>query len=219
MLGGHLDSVVDGPGMNDDGSGTMTVLEIAREIARLTGMTGTGASGALAPAWKMRVAFWTGEEIGLFGSRAYVQGDASREAIEAYLNLDMLGSPNGVRLVYDGAVTTRPHQGLVIAGLFSQALEQAGLVWQTAYLGGSSDHAAFDQAGIPTGGLFAGANERKSQAQADLFGGTADAPADPCMHLPCDRVDTLDQTLLGDLARAGAWVAGALASGEVDLSG
>ena len=35
MLGGHLDSVIDGPGINDNGSGTMTILEIARELAKL----------------------------------------------------------------------------------------------------------------------------------------------------------------------------------------
>jgi len=219
MLGGHLDSVVDGPGMNDDGTGTMAALEIARDIGRLTGMTGGEASVFPTPKWKVRVAFWTGEEIGLYGSRAYIQGEGAREAIEAYLNLDMLGSPNGVRLVYDGTVTSRPRQGMAIARLLSQALDAARLTWQTTYLGGSSDHASFDGAGIPIGGLFSGANETKTAAQAGLFGGTADAPADPCMHLPCDRVDTLDQTLLVELTRAGAWAVGRLASGEVDLSG
>ena len=219
MVGGHLDSVVDGPGMNDNGSGTMAVLDIARELARLTGMAGGAGSPPPAAGWKVRVAVWTGEEIGLWGSRAYVQANRSRESIEAYLNLDMLGSPNGVRLVYDGAYATRPRESLVIGDLLARALDERGLVWQTAYLGGSSDHASFDQAGISTGGLFSGANERKTQAQADLFGGSVDAPADPCMHLACDTVDKLDRTLLGELARAAGWAVGALASGEVSLAG
>jgi Zn-dependent M28 family amino/carboxypeptidase len=220
MLGGHLDSVVDGPGMNDNGSGTMTVLEIARELGSATGTGAGGSAGGSAgpaPAWKVRVAFWTGEEIGLWGSRAYVQGLGDRESVEAYLNFDMLGSPNGVRLVYDGSATSRPTEGRIIAGLFSQAFDSAGLVWQSAALGGSSDHFPFDQAGIPTGGLFSGANERKTAAQAELFGGDADTPDDSCYHLACDTTDNVDSTLLGDMARAAAWVTGALASGDVDL--
>lgn len=218
MLGGHLDSVVDGPGMNDDGSGTMTVLGIAKALASTTGMGG-GDSGLSAPAWKVRVAFWTGEEIGLWGSRGYIDTLTSTSAITAYLNFDMVASPNGVRLVYDGASTVRPQQSLVIQALFTRALDGLGLTWQTASLGGSSDHASFDQAAIPTGGLFSGANERKTQSQADLFGGIAGAAEDPCLHLPCDTTDNLNRTLLGELGRAGAWVVGALASGTVDLSG
>ena len=218
MLGGHLDSVVDGPGMNDDGTGTMTVLGIARALAALGG-PGAGARAKPAgAAWKVRVGFWTGEEIGLWGSRAYV-ASLPPGTVAAYLNLDMLGSPNGVRLVYDGAVTPRPRDSLVIGGLLSRALDDMGLVWQTASLGGSSDHASFEAAGIPTGGLFAGANERKTQAEADLFGGTANVPDDPCMHLACDTTDKLDPTLLAELARAAAWTVGALASGTVALSG
>ena len=94
MLGGHLDSVIDGPGINDNGSGTMTILEIARELAKLR------PEGA---PWKVRVAFWTGEEIGLLGSFGYVEASTAEDAatIEAYLNFDMLGSPNGVREIYD----------------------------------------------------------------------------------------------------------------------
>jgi hypothetical protein len=222
MLGGHLDSVVDGPGSNDNGSGTMTVLEIARELGATTGTGAAGDTGHTtgpAPAWKVRVAFWTGEEIGLWGSRAYVQSDSDRAAIQAYLNFDMLGSKNGVRLVYDGSATSRPTEGRTIAGLFSQAFDAAGLVWQSEALGGSSDHFSFDQAGIPTGGLFSGANERKTAAQAGLFGGDADAPDDACYHLACDTPDNIDAALLGDMARAAAWVTGALASAEVELSG
>jgi Zn-dependent M28 family amino/carboxypeptidase len=218
MLGGHLDSVVDGPGMNDDGSGTMTVLGIAKALASITGMAGPAATPP-APARKVRVAFWTGEELGLWGSRAYVSGLSSTGNIAAYLNFDMIGSSNGVREVYDGASSSRPTEGVVIAGLFSRALDDAGLAWQAVPLGGSSDHFSFDQAGIPTGGLFSGANELKSDTQAQLFGGEANAAEDACYHLACDTADQIDRNLLGDLAGTAAWTVGALASGQVDLSG
>jgi Zn-dependent M28 family amino/carboxypeptidase len=218
MVGGHLDSVVDGPGMNDDGSGTMTALGIARALASVTGMAGGTASSRPQPTRTVRFAFWTGEEIGLFGSRAYVEALDDPRNIEAYLNLDMLGSPNGGRMVYDGSFTSRPRESGAIGAAFSRALDDMGLVWQTASLGGSSDHASFDAAGIATGGLFAGANELKTQAQADIFGGSANAPGDPCMHLACDRTDQLDRSLLAELARVGAWTLGALASGEIDTT-
>ena len=216
MIGGHLDSVVDGPGINDNGSGTMTVLEIARRAAAALASPAPGTSP-----WKVRVAFWTGEEIGLWGSSAYVDGldGAARESIAAYLNFDMVGSSNGVRQVYDGADTANPTEGAAIAGLFAGAFERDGLVWQSVPLGGSSDHFPFTQAGLTTGGLFSGANELKSDAQAGLFGGTGGASEDPCYHLACDTVANIDTGLLGQMARAAAWVTGALASGEVVLEG
>ncbi len=216
MLGGHLDSVVDGPGINDNGSGTMTILEIARRLLAITAAAGGGDQ-----AWKLRVAFWTGEETGLWGSGAYVGSldRAASGAIEAYLNFDMLGSANGVRLVYDGADTSRPVEGAAVTALFGRAFDGAGLAWEPASLGGSSDHFVFDRAGIVTGGLFSGANEHKSAAHVGIFGGTADAPEDACYHLACDTVDNIDATLLGQMAGAAAWVTGGLASGEVDLEG
>ena len=210
MLGGHLDSVVDGPGINDNGSGTMAVLEIARELAKLR------PDGA---PWKVRVGFWTGEETGLLGSTDYV-GTRSPEAIAplvAYLNFDMLGSPNGIRQVYDGSVGTRPIAGAFIQSLFTVALDEAGLAWELVQVGAASDHFPFDQVGVPVGGLFSGASERKTPEQAARFGGIADAPNDPCYHLACDTAANIEPVLLEQLARAAAWVAGELASGEVAI--
>jgi hypothetical protein len=138
MLGGHLDSVVDGPGINDDGSGTMTVLEIARVLAaRLR----SGGTAELAPPWKVRVAFWTGEEIGLLGSLAWVgrSDGPPLTSIAVYLNFDMLASPNGGRYVYDGAGTTSPIASRAAADLFVRALEEQGLTWQSIAVGSSDN--------------------------------------------------------------------------------
>src|SRR5207244_2400515 len=108
VIGGHLDTAIDGPGVNDNGSGTMTLLEIARRLA---------AAGPTA--WKVRFAFWSGEELGLWGSRRYVDGlfYAERGAFQAYLNFDMLASPNGARLIYSDAGAARGSDA--IAGLFA----------------------------------------------------------------------------------------------------
>jgi hypothetical protein len=189
MLGGHLDSVIDGPGINDDGSGTMTVLEIAREVAALAAAPSGG------PAWKVRVAFWTGEEIGLLGSAAYAEalGPARDGPIRAYLNFDMLGSPNGTRVVYDGSQTSRPPESSAIAGLFTSYLDAAGLAWETESIGAASDHYPIEQVGIPIGGLFSGANEIKSAEQAATFGGLANTPQDSCYHLACDMPSNIDR--------------------------
>jgi Zn-dependent M28 family amino/carboxypeptidase len=210
MVGGHLDSVIDGAGVNDDGSGTMANLEIARELAALR------PQGA---PWKVRFAFWTGEEIGLVGSSAFVAalsaGDAAR--IEAYVNFDMLASPNGVREIYDPAGSQRPAAGKVIQDLFTQALGAESVSSEAVSLGGSSDHYPFDQAGIPVGGLFSGANEIKTEAEVASFGGTANAAEDACYHLACDTNANIDRDLLEQLAKAAAWTIGRLASGEVAI--
>ena len=213
MLGGHLDSVFDGPGINDNGSGTMTVLEIARELARLA------AADPASVRWRVRVAFWTGEELGLYGSAAYARTlqDSAGGPIRAYLNFDMLGSPNGVRVVYDGTATTHPTEGTAITHLFTTALDAAGLAWELESIGAASDHFPLDQAGVPIGGLYSGANELMSAEQAATFGGTAGQPMDACYHLACDTRANVDAVLLEEMARAAAWVTGALASGAISL--
>ncbi len=210
MLGGHLDSVIDGPGINDNGSGTMTVLEIARRLAALSD------AGGPSPAWKVRVAFWAAEELGLWGSFRYLGNLSAADAarIAAYLNFDMLGSINGVREVYHYAdsASSAPVEQLLIA-----ALDGEGLTW-SSFGGGSSDDLPFAQAGIPAGGLFSGHNTAKNEDQVAEFGGTLGASLDPCYHLACDTFANIDPEWLADLARAAAWTTGYLASGEASLA-
>jgi aminopeptidase Y len=206
MLGAHLDSVHDGPGINDNGSGTAALLGVARVLA------------AEHPSVRVRFAFWAGEEFGLLGSRAYVASlRAAEEAeISAYLNFDMLGSPNDVPFVYDApsaALGSKP-----IADFLVQYLEDAGIGAEATDLGSASDHASFDTVGIPTGGIFTGASELKSAAQAAKFGGTADAPMDACYHLACDRLANVDLDLVATFAQAALAVAVAIASGQLPLS-
>ena len=210
VVGGHLDSVIDGPGINDNGSGTMTIVELARELARLR-PDGAG--------WKVRFIMFTGEETGLIGSLDYVATlpPAESKSMAAYLNFDMLGSPNPVRQVYAVQDTTRPDANRVIADLFGAALDAQGVTWETISLGCQADHCPFNHAGLPTGGLFSGANEIKTPAQVELFGGTAAAPQDPCYHLACDTTANIDREVLEQLAEAAAWVVGRFAGGEVAI--
>jgi Zn-dependent M28 family amino/carboxypeptidase len=205
VLGGHLDSVMDGPGINDNGSGAMAVLEVARQLADLD------------PRWKVRFGFWAGEETGLFGSFHYLQGvsQGDRDAIAAYLNLDMLGSPHGVRLVY--ASPSAPAGSDRITGLFGAALDAATLAWEPIDLPSGSDHFAFNQFGIATGGLYSGSLETPTADQAQRFGLDQATPFDACYHVACDRVANVDPDLLGQMLRALAEVTGTIAAGESGL--
>jgi hypothetical protein len=190
MLGAHLDSVLDGPGINDDGSGVAALLEIARAL------------GGTTPGASIRMAFWSGEELGLQGSHHYLGTltDAERDALVAYLNADMVGSPNGFAGVYDEDAAASGSED--VRDLLWDAVERAGGTPVEVDRHQSSDHLAFTTAGIPTGGLFSGAGARVTADQAESSGATAGAPADPCYHQPCDGVDNVDLTLARTLTAA-----------------
>lgn len=203
MLGAHLDSVTAGPGINDDGSGVAAVLEVARQVARLD----------LTPRHRLRFALWGGEELGLWGSRRYVESlaPAERAAILAYLNFDMIGSPNPIRGTYD----SRPESDGAdqIEDHFGRWFDAYGAAHETVtVITGRSDHAAFSSAGIPVGGLFTGLNQAMSPAQAERYGGTAGALMDPCYHRSCDTTLNIHWPMLDEMADAVAHAAWTLAN-------
>jgi hypothetical protein len=197
LLGAHLDSVASGPGINDNGSGSALVLEIARQARRL----------GVRPAYGLRFAFWGGEELALLGSRAYVRtlGAVERGRISAALNFDMVGSRNFGRFIYDG--DKAPPGSARIEQLFRAYFAAHRQPAAELGLAGSSDHAPFANAGIPVGGLFTGADEQKSAPLARLFGGTAGRPYDPCYHQSCDTVANINLRVLSQMADAAAVVA------------
>ncbi|MDQ3785461.1 MAG: M28 family peptidase [Actinomycetota bacterium] len=207
MAGAHLDSVGGGPGINDNGSGVATVLEMALRLALLDPDTHNG----------VRFAFWAGEEEGLLGSAAYVRnlGADEREDIALYLNFDMLGSPNFVRFVYDiaGPDPESPYElrTAAVEARFARYFGQRELATEPVPLEGRSDHAAFSAAGIPVGGLFSGAEGIKSPSEAEVFGGSAGKPYDPCYHLACDTFGNNSNLGLGQLADAAAHALGTYA--------
>jgi Zn-dependent M28 family amino/carboxypeptidase len=134
IVGGHLDSVTAGPGIDDNATGVAALLEIARVLRRLD------------PTHHVRFGFWGAEESGLWGSRAYAQVAANRRGVVGYLNFDMLGAPEYVRGIYRGP----------FADVFEQHFARRGLPSRTIDISGRSDHASFAAAGIPVGGLFSG---------------------------------------------------------------
>lgn len=189
MAGGHLDSVLDGPGINDNGSGTATLLEVAEEMA---GMELDN---------KVRFAFWSAEEEGLLGSTHYVESlGSSLQDIAVYLNFDMVASPNYVRYVYDD--TGAPEGSSVVRDFFKDYFALKDLPLEKIDIEGRSDHGPFLWNGIPIGGLFTGADMLKSPRERGLYGGTAGEYEDQCYHKACDDLGNVDETVLGEMAGA-----------------
>jgi Zn-dependent M28 family amino/carboxypeptidase len=212
IVGSHLDSVTEGPGINDNGSGTATDLETAIQVAKL----------GLKPKRALRFAFWGAEENNLLGSQHYVDtlGDAVGD-IYANLNFDMLGSPNYVRFVYDGDASDTPTAGPPGSGqieaVFNDYFAGQGLETDPTAFDGRSDYGPFIAVGIPAGGLFSGAEGIKTAEQAATYGGTAGAPYDACYHQACDTINNLSTKALAELGDGVAHAAWTLAKSRSGL--
>ena len=196
MVGAHLDSVSEGPGIQDNGSGSAALLEVARQMAR----TKTNN--------KVRFAWWGAEESGLVGSNFYV-ADLSEEElakIALYLNFDMIGSPNFVRFIYDGDGSefglAGPEGSAAIEAFFQKFYTNRGHAYEATEISFRSDYAAFFNNGIPFGGLFTGAEGIKTDEQAAIYGGTAGEQYDPCYHLACDTFWNVSSPVLNENADA-----------------
>ncbi|MFE6974404.1 M28 family peptidase [Streptomyces sp. NPDC057682] len=181
MFGAHLDGVSAGPGINDNGSGSATLLENALALAQQN-PTMTK---------HVRFAWWNGEEQGLQGSQYYVSqlSSAQRAAITAYYNFDMVASTNA---------------GYFINNVNSTASAPMKEYWTSLGLApeenvegqGRSDDYSFQQGGIATSGYATGASATKTSAQAAKWGGTAGRAYDPCYHSSCDTTSNINATAL-----------------------
>ncbi|MEV0947936.1 M20/M25/M40 family metallo-hydrolase [Rhodococcus sp. NPDC049939] len=208
MAGAHLDSVPDGPGINDNGTGVAAILETAVQL---------GGSPDIKNA--VRFAFWGAEELGLIGSKAYVNSltDAERHDIALYMNFDMLGSENAAYLVYDGDDSDQigggpgPEGSAGIERTFIEFLQGGGVHAEGTDFDGRSDYAPFLDHGIPAGGVFAGAERRKTDEQAQKWGGIVGVPFDENYHGPNDTIENVDQAAFTKNATAAAYAVGVYA--------
>jgi Zn-dependent M28 family amino/carboxypeptidase len=182
MAGAHLDSVIDGPGINDNGSGSGALLEAAEQLAHVN-LQNT-----------VRLAWWTAEESGLVGSTNYVNSLSDEELarIALYLNFDMVGSPNYIFMTQDAdessfeAPVAIPDGSVAIEDLFESFYTLRDEPYDDAAFDGRSDYQAFINNDIPAGGLFTGAEVPKTAEQQGIWGGTVGAQFDPCYHQACD---------------------------------
>jgi Zn-dependent M28 family amino/carboxypeptidase len=222
VVGAHLDSVHGGAGINDNASGSATILKIAELYAALK----------IQPRNKIRFIWFGAEEFGLVGSEFYVDSLslAERNSISAMLNFDMLGSPNYARFVYDGdnsgktelSALAGPHGSAALEKIFLDYFASQNFITHPTAFNGRSDYGPFIAVGIPAGGLFSGAEGRKSARMAEIYGGEANKPYDPCYHRSCDNfagTEGLALKSLHELSQAAAHAVGYLGSTEQQIRG
>lgn len=212
LVGAHLDSDTESPGINDNGTGSVAILETALQLADTQSLDRT-----------VRFAWWGGGEIDRAGSRHYVDDLAETdptalEEITAYLDVHRIGSPNGVVGVYDADESTYPVPGTTPSGsrraerVITDRFDSTGQPWVDVPFTGAGDHRPFVRAGVPVAGLTAGADDTKSPDEAAVFGGTAGLAYDPNHDTVADDVDNVDPDTLSVLAQAVAHTTAVLAT-------
>lgn len=212
MVGAHLDSVPQGPGMNDNGSGVAAVLATAGALGSVPSVTNA-----------VRFAFWGAEEVGLAGARRYVAG-LSRDQlndIALYLNFDLLASPNAGFFTFDGDQSGTPNPDItpdeVPAGsagverTLAGYLNLAGVRPADMPLSTASDYSAFLAAGVPIGGTTTGASQTKTPVQARLWGGRAGEAFDPNYRSAGDTIKNVNPQALAAMGAAVAFAVGTYA--------
>ncbi|GHJ59409.1 aminopeptidase [Nocardioides sp. OK12] len=232
MAGSHLDSVPEGPGINDNGSGSGAILETAVKLAKFDAKEkkkgkkakGNGGKGRLTN--QVRFAWWGAEELGLLGSEYYIDQlveAGETDEIALYLNFDMVGSPNYVRFVYDGdnsegGGAVGPAGSDDIEAMFNEYFDSVDLPSEATPFSGRSDYGPFIAEGvdIPSGGLFTGAEGVKTEEQAAIYGGTAGEAYDPCYHQECDDRDNVSSDAIAEMSGA---IAHAVATYAVSTEG
>ena len=215
MIGAHLDSVEDGPGIVDNGSGVATLLEIATQLGADPSVHNT-----------VRFAFFGDEESGAVGSTGYLEGLSAddRNKIKLYLNVDMVASPNGGYLIQGGTPggwwrrlgngegsdpeATGPPGSATIGRVLADQLTKTGVTSPEIIEFVGDDESPFIEAGIPVGGAESGDDEEKTARQAKAWGGQAGEVYDPCYHEACDTINNINRDLLDHYLRA---IAGTLA--------
>jgi Zn-dependent M28 family amino/carboxypeptidase len=216
MAGAHLDSVPAGPGINDNGSGSAALLETALQLGGRPKVNNA-----------VRFAWWSGEELGLVGSNYYVDNLSFDEQlnIALYLNFDMIASPNAAYFVYDGdnsdgvGAGPGPYGSAQIEAAFANFFDAAGVPTEGTDFDGRSDYGEFILNGIPSGGLFTGAEGMKTPAQVAKWGGVAGQSYDRCYHQACDNLGNLDRVALDRNADAEAFVLATYAISTEEING
>jgi hypothetical protein len=173
VVDAHLDAIF-GAGMLDNGSGSVTILDIAQMMRKVK------------PRNKLRFIWFGGEELGLLGSNFYVNNLSPTELgkIGYDLDADVTATPNYVVGVLDPAgvdlfsrtVSTQfppqvyqPSQVARDHGIrYFDSIGQNHILFSPV----GTDAFVFNQAGIPASGVLTGQDCCKLQSDVDLFGGS-----------------------------------------------
>lgn len=181
-LGAHSDSVAEGPGINDDGSGTISLLEVAKHLTQFK------LNNAVRFAW------WAAEEEGLLGSTYYAEHLTAEEnsKLRLFMDYDMMASPNYEYQVYDANNKDHPNGSGNLKDLYIDWYTSHGLNYTLTPFDGRSDYVGFIENGIPGGGIATGAEGVKDAKGQEKFGGKVGEWFDPCYHQLCDNLDNPD---------------------------
>ena len=227
LVGGHSDGVVRGPGTNDDGSGSVSTLVLAIALTKLMANTSINYQ----PVNMVKFCWFGGEEAGLLGSNEVVRvgveqdrNPSARVGTRArdwaiMVDLDMLGSMNFQNWVYDANVYIPPptpiraHNGSkILSNLFFEYFDQNNLPRDSETFDGRSDYGPFLVAGVPAGGVCAGADKRKTEAQRQRYqamtgwGGVTGAICDQCYHQACDTIENIHWGVFTNQTQSAAYV-------------
>lgn len=214
QIGSHLDSVPEGPGINDDGSGSANELALAQAL---------GGSPKVNNA--VRFSWWGAEESGLLGSTHYVDSLSFDQQLDIalYENFDMIASPNAAYFVYDGDGkgfgTPGPYGSDKIEKALADQFTAQGVETEPTPFDGRSDYGEFINVGIPAGGTFTGAEGIMTDAQAAKWNGQAGVAYDKCYHQACDNLGNINRTALDRNSNAIAYVTGQYALSTEDING
>jgi hypothetical protein len=210
MMGAHADSVPEGPGLVDNGSGTSSLLHLFLKMYE------TGFNKKLVN--KVRFGWWGAEEIGLHGSRYYTRtlkaNNTEFKKVVVYSNFDMLGSPNYIPYILRGDSAPEPLRfgSRKIQGLYEEYFNSLPrykkfykkYAFKDMYA--RSDFKPFLDVGIHAGGLATGADVIKTVDDRQKFGGLANAQTDPCYHQSCDTIENVSMEILTSLTECAAHV-------------
>lgn len=184
-VGAHTDSAEAGPGINDNGSGTIGILNVA------IGLTNFSVTNAV------RFCFWSAEEAGLLGSTYYVfqPNQAAKELAKVRLNFDMIASPNYAYLILDGDGSALNQPGppgsAEIERLFEDYYTSAGKAFNATTFDDSSGYGPFLKVGIPAGGASTSAEDLKTEEGQDNWGGVQGLEYDEDYHQSEDDIFNL----------------------------
>ncbi|KAI5965173.1 APE3 [Candida pseudojiufengensis] len=183
-LGAHSDSVAAGPGINDDGSGTLSLLEVAKQLTKFK------INNAV------RFGFYSGEEAGLLGSLYYSDHLSSIEnsKLRLFMDYDMMASPNFEYEIYDANNKDHPNGSGDLKDLYVNWYKDHGLNYTFVPFDGRSDYVGFINHGIPAGGIATGAEGVKNAKSKEKFGGEINKWFDPCYHQLCDDLNNVNYT-------------------------
>lgn len=184
----HSDSVPAGPGINDNGSGSISILETATQLTHFSVKNA------------VRFSWWTAEEVGLVGAAYYVSQltQAEKDKIRLVLDYDMMASPNFAYQIYDGDGSafnsSGPTGSAEAEHEFAKYFDSKGLGHTEIAFDGRSDYGPFLEANIAAGGIAAGAEAEKTVEEQKLFGGQAGVAYDINYHSAGDNVANLNAT-------------------------